>query len=134
MNSFEEQKPETDPASINENSGDTPDKRYKEVFDYLKTDGFELTVSEAAYLRQVINECFEENNKAEKFEKETDKESMDYLFTFPEILERFFGGYYGIKFHEFIRDAEKKGTTRRELRKKLFVYIQTKLRKDKEMI
>jgi hypothetical protein len=105
-------------------------KWYQEVLSDLKRGGFEVTPAEAVFLRQTIRDVFEENDKI------TNKESMDRLFSYPEIMSRFFWQYYGINLREYFNEADgaKEGKESKKQEEDLFKYVQEKLRKDRELI
>jgi hypothetical protein len=105
---------------------------YQEILKDLCRNGFEPTPAEAVFLRQTIRECFDENDRTEQWEKETGKESMDYLWTYPEIFERFFLHYYGVNVSEYLRGINPE--YQQQAKKDLYRYVQEKLRKDRELI
>lgn len=107
-------------------------KWYQEILADLRRNGFEPSPAEAVFLRQTIRECFDENDRIEQIDKETGKESMDYLFTYPEIFERFFLHYYGVNVSEYLRGI--KPEYQKQAKRDLYKYLQEKLRKDREII
>lgn len=107
-------------------------KWYREIVETLRRDGFEPTPSEAVYLRRLIRECFEENQKIDAFEEQTGKVSWDHLWTFPEIIERFFFHYFGVNVGQHLRLI--KPEYQKQERRDVYRYCQEKLRKDREMI
>ncbi len=118
--------------ATHDEKGEVLKEWYQEVLLSLRTDGFEPTPAEAVFLRQVIRDCFEENNKIINAYKKNKKESMDALQTFYEIFERFFIQYYGVSPHNFLEIIRREDKKNAE--KDLYKYIQEKLRKDKELI
>ena len=94
--------------------------------------GFEVTPAEATFLKQTIRDIFNENDKIEEEAKKSGKETMDLIFTYPEIFERFFWHYYGINLHEYLRHMPQ--NDQKKARLDLYKYVQEKLRKDMELI
>jgi hypothetical protein len=84
-----------------------------------------VTPAEAVFLRQTIRDVLKGNNKVKS-------ESMDRIFTYPEIFERFFFHYYGINLSEYYKNIKEKDFEKS--RNDLYKYVQEKLRKDRELI
>jgi len=105
---------------------------HKEIIANLKRDGFEPTPAEAIFLRQTIRECFNEDDKTTLSTEKTGGSSMDCLFTYPEIFERFFWHFYGINISEYLRGI--KPEYQDQARKDMYRYIQKKLRTDRELV
>lgn len=105
---------------------------YQDTLDILRRDGFRPTPAESVYLRQVIKECLDEDDRTERIEKETGAVSMDVIFTHPEIFKRFFINYYGINITQCLGDV--KPEHYQQAKRDLYEYIQEKLRKDGELI
>jgi len=100
---------------------------YQAVLKDLNRGGFQLTPTDATYLRQTIREIFKKNDMLSK--KGID---MNRTFTYPEIFQSFFWHYYGINLNEYFKnykwtEQDEKAT------KDLYRYVQ-KLRKDRELI
>lgn len=98
-------------------------RTYQEILEDFKRKGFIVTPAEAVYLRQVIDEVFKANREIDDDPDSTD--SMEYLFTYPEVIRRFFWNYYAINIDQ-VRDSMKM------TEKELYQYIQTVLRREKE--
>jgi hypothetical protein len=94
---------------------------YQEVLADFRRIGFEPTPAEAAYLRQLIVECLDENEKC----------ITDGIDTYQEIFERFFWNYYGINLSELPKPDNSKDP---EDNRRIFIKFLEKLRKDRELI
>jgi hypothetical protein len=105
---------------------------YQDTLDILRRDGFSPTMAEAVYLRQVIKECLDDDDRTERIERETSRVSMDVIVTHIEIFFRFFINYYGINITECLKNIKPKH--RQQAKRDLYKDIQEKLRKDRELI
>ena len=117
-------------SSDNEDQHEKVLSWYRAILRDLRGIGFEPSPAESVFLRQSIQKCFDKNEALEQIEE--NKESMDYLFTFPEIIERFFFHYYGVNYYEYFRSINIK--YRKEAMRGLCEYIQEKLRKEMELM
>jgi hypothetical protein len=75
-------------------------KWYQNVLSFLQSDGFEVRMADAAFLRQTIRQILHDNIRA------------DFLMAYPEIIERFCWQIYGINVSDYFEnnDSEKAKT------------------------
>lgn len=107
-------------------------KWYQEILADLKSGGFEITPTEAVFLRKTIRDVFNQNERIIKDSKKSGKKSMDVMFAYPEIFSRFFSQLYGIDLHAYYKNIKPEDS--KKATRDLYEYVQEKLRKDKELI
>jgi hypothetical protein len=81
-------------------------------------------------LRQTIRDVFNENDFLIKSSQKSGKESMDLMWTYPEIFKRFFWHFYGININEYFRNTEEE--YQKDAERDLFRYVQ-KLKENSEL-
>ncbi len=102
---------------------------YQDILNFFHRYGFELTPAEAVYLRKVIIEVLQENKKTES--------DMEKVAPVIEARARFFWGYYGINFGDYLQKTQVRDGEYRADRKAiedLFKLIKIKYRPEKELM
>ena len=102
---------------------------YQEIKKYFDSMGLELTMAEAAYLRQCIAECLHNNATVEYPGENT--------IDIREAIYRFFLGYYGINLEEYIKPWKTGNNSEADRKRglsKLAQIIKSKFRPEQELL
>ena len=106
---------------------------YLEIINNFKNYGFDVTPSEAVFLKQITRDVLRGNDEAMEVFKKTGN-SLDFMFTYKEIIERFFVQYYGVSYVSYIDSVESLNVEeKKKARRDFFEHIKN-LRKDRELI
>ncbi len=107
---------------------------YQEILTDFRRREYEISSSEAVFLKQIVRDVIKENNKIKENSKKTNKETMDLMPIHPEVKERFFLYYYGISYHSYLGTIDSLPDVQNDEREAKFFKDILELRKDRELM
>jgi hypothetical protein len=79
---------------------------YKGLLVNLKELGLDLNPVESVFLKQTIRDVFNENDEIVKAQSNSDKSTLDAMWTYQEIFDRFFLHFYGVNRINYLNGVE----------------------------